>query len=140
MPLPPATRRASLSKHPLASLQAPGSSQADTLTPFFVEHLMPVRCVKSKLFFFQGGSEFTYLPKQQSANKASCIQSKTSANNWGGLQLKRGKSASSPTPPNSTQSKPNTKAFCSVFEVKIPWHFSLFDDMLLTEVKTVEIC
>jgi len=43
-----------------------------------------------------------------------------------------------PTPPNSTQSKPNTKAFCSVFQVKTPWHFSLFDNMLLTEVKTVE--
>lgn len=100
----------SLSKHPPASLWAPGSLQAGTLTLFFVEHLMPVRCVKTKLCFFnfQGGSEFTYLPKQRSANKASCIQRKVSANIWGFFQLKRGKTAFPqplPTPPRANQTQ-----------------------------------
>lgn len=94
-------------------------------------------------FFFRGGSEFTYLPKERSPNKASCIQSKVSVNNWRAFFSEKGErvlSPCSPTPPNSTQSKPNTKAFCSVLEVKIPWHFILFDNILLTEVKTMEIC
>lgn len=153
------TRLASLSKHPPASLQASGSSQADTSTPFFVEHLMPVRCIKPKLFLSRR-VRISLLPKQQSANKVSCIQS-NAVSNWSvgfffslkvgqnlptcpnsnqptkqtgfrvrvqitevGFFSSKGERVLSPhTSPNSTQSKPNTKTFCSGLPSKNPLAF-----------------
>lgn len=73
-------------------------------------------------------------PTKQAAFRARWVQI------IGVFSAKKGKERFLPPPPNSTQSKPNLKAFCFVFEVKIPWHFSLFDNMLLTEVKNMEIC
>lgn len=133
MPVPDATRPQHVPRtDPAASPQ--GSSQAAPgpaprrAPPCALESICSdVSNQNFPTFLSQGGFEFTYLPKQQLANKAAWVWSKVSANNcfcFFFSQLKRGKSAFPPMlSPNSTQSKPNTKAHCSVTKEKNPLVF-----------------
>lgn len=78
--------------------------------------------IKALFFFFflKVGQNLPNCPNSSQPTKQTGFRARAQIIGVGFFSSKGERVLSPHTPPNSTQSKPNTKPFCSVFEVKIP--------------------